>query len=130
MVLTEYKTIFDDFIKSFNKMCGESGHTYLVRQQTYNYETGSRTVDEKYKVKYKHDRKDNTWEIYATPRSWFSFKKFPLIKLEFSDKIVITGIATNKIDSIVENNVDSLKKLLKDYQEKVRNLNPDTFARL
>lgn len=111
-------------------MCDQSGHTYLVRQQTYHYETGSQTVDEKYRVKYKHKRKNNTWEIYATPRSWFSFKNFPLIKLEFSDKIVISGIGTNIIGNVVENNPTNLIKLLKDYQEKVQNFDSDAFARL
>ena len=140
MALTEYKTIFEDFIKSFNKMCKETGHIYLIRQQTYHYETGSKTVDEKYKVKYKHKINNTTWEVYATPTSWFSSKKFPLIKLEFSDKIVMTGIgistgfaaiSTKESGSnIVENNAESLKKLLEAYKIKIKKMNPTTFSRL
>ena len=140
MVHTEYENIIKEFVKSFNKMCKESGHNYLIRQQTHQYETGSKTVDEKYRVKFKQKRNGNSWEIYATPTSWFSFKEFPLIKLEFSDKITLTGIgistgfaaiSTKESGSnIVENNAENLTKLLEDYKKKIKRMSPTTFSRL
>ena len=140
MVHTEYENIIKEFVKSFNKMCKESGHNYLVRKHTYHYETGSQTVDKRYKVKFKQRRNSNTWRVYATPTSWFSFKEFPLIKLEFTDKITLTGIgistgfaaiSTKESGSnIVENNAENLKKLLEDYKEKIRKMSPTTFSRL
>ncbi|WP_291720116.1 hypothetical protein [Bernardetia sp.] len=140
MVHTEYKNIIKEFVKSFNQMCNKTGHNLLIRKHTYHYETGSETVDKEYRVKFKQKRNDNTWEIYATPTSWFSSKKFPLIKLEFSDKIILTGIGIStgfaaistkeSGNNIVENNSENLKKLLEDYKEKIRKMSPATFSRL
>lgn len=126
-----YKPVFKQFIDRFNRMCQEYGLTYIIRKHTYYYETGSVTRDKRYKVKYKYKNRGMNWEIYAVPTFWFSFKKFPLLKITFSDKISVSGIGVNAVEnSTMEKTPQNLENFFDEYIQQMKQISPAVFAHL
>ena len=126
MTEQEIEAIINEFLEGFNLMCAESDRAMIIRERTYNYESGPSTTTQRYDVTYMVKKRGKSWKIFAQSKGFWIFKKrFPLVQVKrIQERYTLEGLY---VKGMAPFEPTELKQKLEDYTETCKNLPRDVF---
>lgn len=123
----QIEQVIQGFLNDFNEMCKSMGREHLIRERTYNYESGPRTTKRSYKVTYVAKKRGRHWKITGKSEGFWIFRRtFPLFKImQSNDKFTFKGLY---VKNMTDFGADQLKEKLDEYLNICKNLPHDVFV--